>query len=120
MALWGMLSVFGMLVALMIALMLLSRLDRGSAAKEVEDTAASEDQIESGESAEAVPVVAFSDPSGLTADQIAAISVAVITHAEVRKKQGAPVNRVHAPGSRLWASRWVSIGRTSQMNNQRR
>ena len=45
---------------------------------------------------------------------------AVAVHADVRRKQGAPANRVYAPGSRLWASRWVAMGRSSQMTNQRR
>ena len=51
---------------------------------------------------------------------VVAVSVAVAVHADVRRKQGAPANRVYAPGSRLWASRWVAMGRSSQMTNQRR
>ena len=62
----------------------------------------------------------IADDSGLTPEQIAAVSVAVAVHADVRRKQGAPANRVYAPGSRLWASRWVAMGRSSQMTNQRR
>jgi len=112
----GMGTVFLMLIILMIALILVGRIDtlRKTKVAEVEEAPASVAP------AAPVPAIEFRDPSGLTRDQIAAITVAVATHAEVRRKQGAPVNRVHAPGSRLWASRWVSMGRSSQMRNTQR
>jgi Na+-transporting methylmalonyl-CoA/oxaloacetate decarboxylase gamma subunit len=42
----------------------------------------------------------------------AAITVAVITHQAVRRKQAAPEMRTHWPGS--LPSRWVGVGRSRQ------
>ena len=53
-------------------------------------------------------------PDGLTPDEIAAITIAVITHARVRRGQAAPAMRQVQPGSQLFASRWVAIGRSYQ------
>jgi sodium pump decarboxylase gamma subunit len=50
----------------------------------------------------------------LTAEEIAAITIAVITHARVRRGQAAPAMRQVAPGSQLFASRWVAVGRSYQ------
>ena len=115
MAVLGMGTVFLMLIVLMLALKLLNRTDA-----KTESSSLSGTEIDLTEEETAPPVITFRDPSGLTQDQISAIAVAVAIHADVRRKQAAPVNRVHAPGSRLWASRWVSMGRTSQMNNTQR
>ena len=126
MMLLGMGSVFLMLIALMVVLMLLGKTDREPSGPAVE-AAPAEEALPAGQAAEAAGVAAdpnawmtIADASGLTPEQIAAISVAVAVHAEVRRKQAAPVHRVHAPGSRLWASRWVSMGRSSQMHNTQR
>ena len=126
MMLLGMGSVFLMLIALMVVLMLLGKTDRGPSGPAVE-AAPAEEALPAGQAAEAAEVAAdpkawmtIADASGLTPEQIAAISVAVAVHAEVRRKQAAPVHRVHAPGSRLWASRWVSQGRNAQMRNTQR
>lgn len=43
-----------------------------------------------------------------------ALTVAVLTHAEHRRRQAAPETRAHAPGSQLFASRWLSVGRARQ------
>ena len=126
MMLLGMGSVFLMLIALMVVLMLLGKTDREPSGPAVE-AAPAEEALPAGQAAEAAGVAAdpnawmtIADASGLTPEQIAAISVAVAVHAEVRRKQAAPVHRVHAPGSRLWASRWVSQGRNAQMRNTQR
>ena len=126
MMLLGMGSVFLMLIALMVVLMLLGKTDREPSGPAVE-AAPAEEALPAGQAAEAAEVAAdpkawmtIADASGLTPEQIAAISVAVAVHAEVRRKQAAPVHRVHAPGSRLWASRWVSQGRNAQMRNTQR
>ena len=126
MVLLGMGSVFLMLIALMVVLMLLGKTDREPSGPAVE-AAPAEEALPAGQAAEAAGVAAdpnawmtIADASGLTPEQIAAISVAVAVHAEVRRKQAAPVHRVHAPGSRLWASRWVAMGRSSQMHNTQR
>ena len=118
MMLLGMGSVFLMLIALMVVLMLLGKTDREPSGPAVE-AAPAEEALPAGQAAEAAGMT-IADASGLTPEQIAAISVAVAVHAEVRRKQAAPVHRVHAPGSRLWASRWVAMGRSSQMHNTQR
>jgi sodium pump decarboxylase gamma subunit len=45
---------------------------------------------------------------------VAAITVAVLDHAESRRLQAAPAMRSYWPGSLLFASRWVAAGRTRQ------
>lgn len=57
---------------------------------------------------------------GLTRDQLAAVALAVTIHARVRRAQAAPVMREHQPGSHLYASRWVSVGRGHQNSSWRR
>ena len=53
-------------------------------------------------------------------DLVAAIAVAVARHAEHRRRQAAPAMRSYWPGSLLFASRWVSAGRTRQAQSWRR
>lgn len=108
----GMGTVFLMLAVLMVTLTLLNFTDR--------QPPAAIEQAPEAESVDENAWLSIRDASGLTPAQIAAVSVAVAVHADVRRKQGAPVNRVHAPGSRLWASRWVSMGRHAQMRNTSR
>lgn len=55
-------------------------------------------------------------PGELTDELIAAITVAVLAHTRVRRGQAAPLTRQAAPGSHLFASRWVAAGRTRQNN----
>jgi Na+-transporting methylmalonyl-CoA/oxaloacetate decarboxylase gamma subunit len=50
----------------------------------------------------------------------AAIAVAVVRHADARRRQAAPAMRSYWPGSLLFASRWVSAGRTRQSQSWRR
>lgn len=125
MMLLGMGTVFAMLIVLMIALMILNKTDRPDTTPAVTaapDPAQLTDGDQTAEPVEEDPNawLTIADASGLTPEQIAAVSVAVAVHADVRRKQAAPVNRVHAPGSRLWASRWVAMGRSSQMHNTQR
>ncbi len=51
---------------------------------------------------------------GMDADLVAAIAVATLTHRGVRRREAAPVMRSYWPGSLLYASRWVTSGRTRQ------
>jgi len=60
------------------------------------------------------------DSSGFTADNIAAIATAVMAHAENRRRLAAPEVRVAEPGSQLFASRWISVGRGNQTQPFRR
>ena len=118
----GMGTVFLMLAVLMVTLTLLNFTDRQppAAIEQSPEAEASVAGISQAESVDENAWLSIRDASGLTPAQIAAVSVAVAVHADVRRKQGAPVNRVHAPGSRLWASRWVSMGRHAQMRNTSR
>ncbi len=99
------LTVLGMgLVFLVLALLwgltaLMLRLDRAPAEARVGTTSAAEEREPDGE-------------AGLDPDLIAAISVAVLTHQAVRRKQAAPAMRSHRPGE--LPSRWVGAGRTRQ------
>jgi len=99
----GMGTVFLLLIALMLVLQLLGRLDRQPPAPRAEPS----------EAGSAAPG-ADAAPGGLTDDEIAAITIAVVTHARIRRAQAAPEMRAHEPGSHLFASRWVGIGRGFQ------
>lgn len=124
----GMGTVFLMLILLMVALILLNRTDRQPAPEQPAIEEAGAGEVAAGAEADAeapsesqdTAWMTIADASGLNPEQIAAVAVAVATHRDVRRKQAAPVNRVHAPGSRLWASRWVSMGRDAQMRNTKR
>ena len=112
----GMGVVFALLFLLTGVLMLIGRLDRPAPAEPepVEATPEPADPTEAArrEPAPAVRIVA----DGLDEDQVAAITVAVLTHAETRRRKAAPETRAHAPGSQLFASRWLSVGRALQNN----
>jgi Na+-transporting methylmalonyl-CoA/oxaloacetate decarboxylase gamma subunit len=60
------------------------------------------------------PVALVSGGEGLDPDALAAVSVAAVTHAAVRRRQAAPEMRATPPGSQLHASRWLASGRTQQ------
>ncbi|ALN14568.1 OadG family protein [Acidipropionibacterium acidipropionici] len=111
----GMGTVFLLLIGLMAVLMAIGRIDRLSLRRRRPGAVQPEGERAEGDGQP--PDVVIADPSGLTPEQIAAVGVAVMVHADVRRKEAAPVNRVHPPGSRLWASRWVAIGRSAQMHN---
>lgn len=114
MTLLGMGAVFLLLIMLVGVLLAIGRIDRLSLRRRGSEALEAPRE----EDDRAVDVV-VSDPSGLSPEQIAAIGVAVMVHVEVRRKEAAPVHRVHPPGSRLWASRWVADGRSAQMHNTR-
>lgn len=108
----GMGVVFLLLFVLMGILMLIGRLDRQPSAPAVEPApapapAASE---EAGAKAPAQPTVRMVT-DGLSEDDVAAIAIAVMTHADNRRRQAGPETRAHAPGSQLFASRWLAVGR---------
>ena len=112
----GMGVVFALLFLLTGVLMLIGRLDRPAPAEPepVEATPEPADPIEAARSEPAPAVRIVAD--GLDEDQVAAITVAVLTHAETRRRKAAPETRAHAPGSQLFASRWLSVGRGLQNN----
>lgn len=136
----GMGTVFALLLLLMALLYLIGWLDRpkpepaavgGSTSSVPGATAAAaigsppdahidaEADAESDVEVEASPRVRVL-ADGLTEDQLAAITVAVLTHRDTQRHQAAPEQRAHQPGSQLYASRWVSVGRAQQTQPWRR
>ena len=122
----GMGVVFALLLALMAVLMIIGRLD-GTGAPKLKARRSDPEQelvtIMPGEgdptkdavarpAAPAVRIIA----DGLDENQVAAITVAVIQHAEIRRRSAGPETRAHAPGSQLFASRWLAVGRGNQTN----
>ncbi len=103
MTLMGMGTVFALLLLLMLLLRVIGWADeRASRGKVVLDL---------------VPAVLgpeAEEDDELTPEEVAAITIAVITHARVRRGQAAPAMRQVAPGSQLFASRWVAVGRSYQ------
>lgn len=65
-----------------------------------------------------VPVVPT--VNGMDADLVAAITVAVLRHKTVRRREAAPAMRSYWPGSLLYASRWVASGRARQNRSWQR
>lgn len=55
--------------------------------------------------------------NGMPADLVAAITVAALTHRLTLRRQAAPLMRSYWPGSQLFASRWVAVGRARQNFN---
>lgn len=110
----GMGSVFLLLALLWAVLALLIRLDRPPAQQP-----AAPDVGETTSTPAVLPMVQIA-ADGLDADLIAAITIAVLTHREVRRKQAAPAMRSYWPGSLLYASRWVANGRAMQNQSWRR
>jgi sodium pump decarboxylase gamma subunit len=100
----GMGTVFALLLLLMLVLRVIGWADARAARRTpVAPVAAPAAEEDAGEVDDA-----------LTAEEIAAITIAVITHARVRRGQAAPAMRQVAPGSQLFASRWVAVGRSYQ------
>jgi sodium pump decarboxylase gamma subunit len=110
----GMGTVIIILVALMFVLRLIGWWDQSSQRKAA--TAAVSAPEEPATEIEAVPAVSLTSSAAgsLSDDDIAAITVAVLMHARLRRFQAAPAMRAYQPGSRLFASRWVASGRAFQ------
>lgn len=106
----GMGVVFALLALLMLILVLIGKLDRTPTPPAVEPAPSVPELAPSDKPAPAVRVYA----DGLDDNKLAAIAVAVLTHAEIRRRSAAPEVRAYEPGSQLFASRWVSIGRGNQ------
>ena len=115
MMLVGMGAVFALLLLLMVVLRLTARLDRTDRDAEADqpggEPTAAPMTVQTGPDGSTRILV---DDTGLDVDTVAAIAVAVMTHAEHRRRLAGPEVRAHAPGSQLFASRWVSGGRTQQ------
>lgn len=129
MMLAGMGTVFLLLAILMGVLLLIGVFDKQSMKRQelaAARDAAAAPAVEAAPVAQTAPAEIEAAPvveilhDGLTRDQVAAISLAVITHARVRRAQAAPAMRSFQPGSHLYASRWVSVGRGLQNKSWRR
>lgn len=112
MMLVGMGVVFLLLIALMGVLLVIGRMDRPDSAVGT-DSAPRPAALEVHADPDGRTRITATDDS-LDADTLAAIAVAVITHAEHRRRLAGPEVRAFAPGSQLFASRWVSVGRAHQ------
>lgn len=131
MTLYGMGTVFLLLIVLMLILLAIGFLDsrsmkkkqnrqEQSAAVEAQTGAAVADEAAEAEAIEPADLGIEILHDGLTRDQVAAITVAVMIHARVRRAQAAPAMRTYEPGSHLYASRWVTSGRGQQNTSWRR
>lgn len=113
----GMGLVFAMLALLWGLLNLVLRLDTAPVVPG-EEIPVSPGPDEGGAAEEAGPEVATEQ--GMHADLLAAITVAVLTHRAIRRREAAPMMRSYWPGSLLYASRWVGTGRSRQNYGWRR
>ena len=108
----GMGLVFGLLAMLWGLLTMVLRLDRPPAATPAAGSPAVS--------------VATGPPSGMASvpeldDALAAaILVATLTHRAHRRREAAPAMRSYWPGSLLYASRWVAVGRARQNHSWQR
>ena len=109
----GMGLVFGLLALLWGALALLGRLDAWLP---------QEEEAAAPAPAPARGPVRVADAPDLDDDALAAIALAVGTHAALLRMQAAPEQRATQPGSQIYASRWLAAGRTRQTRvyNRRR
>ncbi len=104
----GMGLVFGLLALLWGLLALVLRADRPAAARAAP--------------APGAPVAAGMPPpvEGIEPAVVAAITIAVLAHVAARRREAAPLMRSYWPGSLLFASRWVAVGRGWQNRSWRR
>ena len=98
----GMGLVFALLALLWLLLAAIGRLDALSVQKAREEAAPAPS-----------PAPEPPDP-GMDPDFLAAVTVAVVAYATARRREGAPSMRATAPGSQLFASRWLAAGRARQ------
>ena len=108
MAALGMGLVFGLLALLWGLLTVVLRLDRPPAAAPVAATLAPE------------PPPRLAPEPGPEAELAAAILVATLAHRAHLRRHAAPAMRSYWPGSLLYASRWVDVGRARQNQSWQR
>jgi len=115
----GLAIVFGLLAVLWLLLTLALGVERrtAGAARGNAGAVETERDEEGGDRRAAAPPT----PRGtLDPRLVAAITVAVLRHADARRRQAAPAMRSYWPGSLLFASRWVGAGRMRQGQSWRR
>jgi sodium pump decarboxylase gamma subunit len=101
--------VFGLLIVLWLLLTLALRFERRGTTADVPADIVTIRPTGGGDMREAL------DPQ-----LVAAITVAIVRHADARRRQAAPAMRSYWPGSLLFASRWVASGRMRQGQSWRR
>ncbi len=108
----GMGIIFGLLALLWAGLNGLGRLDAWlvARARAREEEAPEEDEDEAG-GARPAAAPGEEEPSP---ELLAAVAIAVATHAALVRREAAPTQRAFQPGSQLFASRWLAAGRTRQ------
>jgi hypothetical protein len=111
----GMGIVVGLLGVMWALLALALRLDRRGTAEPDGEVVDAE-----GTAATPAPGVRIAGAGAIDPILVAAITVAVLRHAEARRLQAAPAMRSYWPGSLLFASRWVAAGRMRQGQSWRR
>jgi Na+-transporting methylmalonyl-CoA/oxaloacetate decarboxylase gamma subunit len=117
----GMGLVFALLALLWGLLTLIGRLDRertrpGSAG----EPAAAVMPGTGADAATTVPMAVSSADESMAPDLVAAITVAALMHKSVLRREAAPMMRSYWPGSLLYASRWVAVGRGRQNQSWQR
>jgi sodium pump decarboxylase gamma subunit len=105
----GMAFVFAILAIVWGLLTVLGRLDAAQVRR-----AAGGVEAEAQASEPVTGVTLLGAPADLDPALVAAVTIAVLRHEETRRLQAAPAMRSYWPGSLLFASRWVSAGRTRQ------
>jgi Na+-transporting methylmalonyl-CoA/oxaloacetate decarboxylase gamma subunit len=115
----GMGLVFGLLALLWGLLTLVLRLDVQPAAPAA-PAGAPEPLPDAAEAPGPDADTATGAEGDLDADLVAAILVATLAHRAHRRREAAPAMRSHWPGSLLYASRWVAVGRARQNHSWQR
>jgi len=100
----GMGLVFGLLALLWGLLTLVLRFDREPPEAPPAEAA----------TAPAADAAAPAPTEGIAPELVAAITVATLAHVAAGRRVAAPLMRSYWPGSQLFASRWVAIGRGRQ------
>ena len=108
-AVLGLGIVFGLLIVLWLLLTAAVRLDARGQVPEVEPARVTVRPLDPAAGAAEIDDVL-----------VAAIAVAIMRHADQRRRQAAPAMRSYWPGSLLFASRWVAAGRMRQGQTWRR
>ena len=109
----GMGLVFALLALLWGLLTLVLKFDPTPAESASPPGAAAEEAERIAALAGGAPVVVHS-VDGMDAAVVAAITIAVLRHKAVGRREAAPSMRLYWPGSLLYASRWVASGRARQ------
>lgn len=123
----GMGLVFGLLALLWAFLTLMGAIDKEPAPAAAKEETSEAERMASIVEAERIASVAddkvgaqapaLRTVNGMPADLVAAIVTATYAHRVTLRRQASPLMRSYLPGSKLFASRWVAVGRARQNYN---